>query len=149
MIYYTDGSTRPTNPGPESGFGVVILDDNENLIDTYYKHYSGEMHTNNEMEMKAILWAVCHAIKNGETPIIYSDSAYAINSFTVWSHGWEKNGWLKGDGQPPQNLKLVKTFYDLNKLYQIFLRKVKGHQDNKWNNLADELACKKEDKNEH
>ena len=38
MIIYTDGSARP-NPGP-GGFGVVVLDDNENLIETYRKDFT-------------------------------------------------------------------------------------------------------------
>ena len=33
MIIYTDGSCQK-NPGP-GGFGVVVLDDNENLIQQY------------------------------------------------------------------------------------------------------------------
>lgn len=35
MIIYTDGSAHP-NPGP-GGFGVVVLDNNENLLYTYNK----------------------------------------------------------------------------------------------------------------
>ena len=35
MIIYTDGSSHP-NPGP-GGFGVVVLDNNENLVYTYSK----------------------------------------------------------------------------------------------------------------
>ena len=35
MKIYTDGSAHP-NPGP-GGFGVVVVDDNDNLIDCYSK----------------------------------------------------------------------------------------------------------------
>ena len=53
MIIYTDGSAHP-NPGP-GGFGVVVLDNNENLLYTYSKQCAGPV-TNNEMELKAILY---------------------------------------------------------------------------------------------
>ena len=53
MIIYTDGSAVP-NPGP-GGYGLVILDDDENLVYTISRRF--ENTTNNEMELKAILTA--------------------------------------------------------------------------------------------
>ena len=137
MIIYTDGSTKPTNPGP-GGFAVIVLDDDENLIETYSNHYD-TMVTNNQMEMKAILYAL---IKYGKyNPIVYSDSAYAINCFTTWRFGWERNGWLKGDGKVPENLDLIKFYAELwDKGHRIDLRKVKGHAGTHWNEVADKLA---------
>lgn len=141
MIIYTDGSARPTNPGP-GGFGVVVLDDKENLITTYSKHFD-TMVTNNQMELKAILYTLI--VYGHLNPIVYSDSAYAINCFTTWRHSWERNGWLKGDGREPENLDLIKTYTEIwNSGKRIQLQKVKGHSSNKWNELADRLAVKGE-----
>ena len=53
MIIYTDGSAHPTNPGP-GGFGVVVLDNDENVI-TCYSKQTKEITTNNREEIKAIL----------------------------------------------------------------------------------------------
>ena len=137
MVYYTDGSAHP-NPGP-GGFGVVIVDETiDEIIDTYAK--SSQKTTNNAEEMKAIIFAVCDAAKRGVPAIIYSDSAYAINTFTNWMFSWERNGWVKGDGKVPENLELVKAFFELNKKYKITLNKVKGHVGNKYNEMADKLA---------
>lgn len=137
MVYYTDGSAHP-NPGP-GGFGVVIVDETtDEIIDTYAK--SSQKTTNNAEEMKAIIFAVCDAAKRGVPAIIYSDSAYAINTFTNWMFSWERNGWVKGDGKVPENLELVKAFFELNKKYQITLNKVKGHVGDKYNEMADKLA---------
>ena len=137
MVYYTDGSAHP-NPGP-GGFGVVIVDETtDEIIDTYAK--SSQKTTNNAEEMKAIIFAVCDAAKRGVPAIIYSDSAYAINTFTNWMFSWERNGWVKGDGKVAENLELVKAFFELNKKYKITLNKVKGHVGDKYNEMADKLA---------
>lgn len=135
MICYTDGSCS-RNPGP-GGFGVVILDNNENFLYNYSKRC--ENTTNNRMELKSILYCL---IKFGkENPIVYSDSAYAINTYTNWMFKWSNNNWLKSDNKVPENLDLIKTYYDLwQKGYRITLKKVKGHAGNKWNEMADKLA---------
>lgn len=139
MIFYTDGSAHPTNPGP-GGFGVVILDDNMNLLDTYSKQ-TDEITTNNREEMKAIIWAVCYAVLHGEDRIhIYTDSSYALNTFVTWMYNWERNGWIKGDGKEPENLDLIKEMYTLKEKYVILFDKVKGHNKDKYNELADKLA---------
>ena len=136
MKIYTDGSTRPTNPGP-GGYAVVICDDEENVLSTY-THYE-DYTTNNRMELKAILYTMLFYGK--EEPIVYSDSAYSINIFTNWMFGWARNGWVKSDGNPPENLDIIQAFYDLyQKGYRIDLRKIKGHSGNKGNELADKLA---------
>lgn len=136
MVFYTDGSAHP-NPGP-GGFGVVTVDPKGEVIETYAKHCDNT--TNNAEEMKAILYAACRARLAGESAIIYSDSAYAINTFTNWMYSWERNNWTKSDGKVPENLDLVKAFFDLSKTMDINFIKVKGHKGNKYNELADKLA---------
>lgn len=138
MICYTDGSCQG-NPGP-GGFGVVVLDDNEKPI-TYYSERS-ENTTNNRMELSAILWAFLKYGKTDKNPlIIYSDSAYCVNTLTNWMFSWEKRGWLKSDNQSPENLDLIIPFFKhLQNGNQIEIYKVKGHANNKWNEMADQLA---------
>lgn len=136
MVFYTDGSAHP-NPGP-GGFGVVTVDPKGEVIETYAKHCDNT--TNNAEEMKAILYAAYHARLAGESAVIYSDSAYAINTFTNWMYSWERNNWTKSDGKVPENLDLVKAFFDLSKTMDINFIKVKGHKGNKYNELADKLA---------
>ena len=77
----------------------------------------------------------------GETPIIYSDSSYCVNTLNEWIYGWARKGWLKANRQPPENLDLIKEFYNLfQQGYKMDLRKVKGHAGETGNELADELA---------
>jgi ribonuclease HI len=106
MIIYTDGACSG-NPGP-GGFGVVVLDDDENLI-TYHSERSDNT-TNNREELKAILWSFLRF--GDKSPVVYSDSAYAVNTLTSWMFNWAKNGWIKSDNKTPENLDLIKPFFE-------------------------------------
>ena len=138
--FYTDGSAHP-NPGP-GGFGVVVCDDNNNIIHLYSKQTNNT--TNNREEIKAILWSLLTYGKSNEEVIVYSDSNYCVQTFTNWMFGWARNGWIKSDKKIPENLDLIQAYYDaLNEGYKINLKKVKGHAGNKYNELADGLATGK------
>ena len=149
MIIYTDGSAHP-NPGP-GGFGVIVLDNDENLLYTYSKQFEKEEVTNNQMELKAILYAFLNYGVNINTnefinniPIVYSDSNYCVQTFNQWMFNWANKGWIKSDKKIPENLDLIKAYYDwYQKGYRIDLRKVKGHSNHKWNDLVDGLATGK------
>jgi ribonuclease HI len=57
MICYTDGACRANGKdNAAGGFGVVVLDDNQNIVDLYSKHCEGT--TNNREELKAILYVM-------------------------------------------------------------------------------------------
>lgn len=144
MIIYTDGACSK-NPGP-GGFGVIVLDDNGNLITTHSEY--NQKTTNNREELKAILWSFLRygtsAAADDTPPTVYSDSAYCVNTLTSWMFSWEQRGWLKSDNKKPENLDLIKPFFIYWKRgYRIDLRKIKGHAGNKWNELADQLATKR------
>ena len=144
MKIFTDGSAHP-NPGP-GGFGVVVVDDDDNLIDCYSKQT--ENTTNNREEIKAILYSmVIYGFGHDEwtAPTVYSDSNYCVQTFTNWMYGWERNGWVKSDKKVPENLDLIQAYFVLEKAHtsMIHLVKIKGHAGHKWNELADKLATGK------
>ena len=146
-IIYVDGSCNNNGFFPnKGGFGAVILDENENLLDTYYE--TEENTTNNRQELKAILYAFeNYGVKQGDIPIVYSDSNYCVQTFNNWMFNWVKKGWLKSNNQPPENLDLIKKYYNLyQEGYRIDLRKIKGHVGHQWNELADKIATGKEKK---
>lgn len=146
MVIYTDGGCsgngKTQNHG---GFGVIVLDKDEKILYTYSK--LSENTTNNKEEIKAILYSFLNYginINNkefAEIPVVYSDSNYCVQTFNDWMFRWANNGWRKADKKTPENLELIQTYYDwYQKGYRIDLRKVKGHNGNKWNEYADKLA---------
>ena len=83
MIIYTDGACSGNgSANAVGGFGVIVLDDDENLITTYHEQVQNT--TNNRMELSAILWAMIKYGSEQPVPVVYSDSAYAVNTLTVW-----------------------------------------------------------------
>ena len=151
MIIYTDGSAHP-NPGP-GGFGVIVLDNDEKLLYNYNRQFKNKV-TNNEMELKAILYSFLNygvninnpllGFNNYDIPIVYSDSNYCVQTFNDWMFRWVNNNWIKSDKQKPENLDLIQAYFEhYQKGYRIDLKKVKGHSNNKWNELADKLATGK------
>ena len=150
MIIYTDGSAHP-NPGP-GGYGVIVLDDNENLLYTYSKQQENEKVTNNEMELKAILYSILKFGVNinntnnfiQDIPVVYSDSNYCVQTYNQWMFNWANNNWIKSDKKVPENLEIIQAYYDwYQKGYRIDLKKIKGHSNIKWNEVADKLATGK------
>lgn len=141
MVIYTDGSCRGNGKAnSEGGFGVCVVEDGQ-LVDIYQQFQSPT--TNNEMELKAILYAFLkYGTKdNFFVPTVYSDSAYAVNTLTNWMYNWAAKDWKKADKKTPENLELIKAYYDWEQLgYKINLQKIAGHANHKYNELADALA---------
>ena len=82
--------------------------------------------------------------------IVYSDSAYTVNTLTKWKTSWKLNNWTRPKGQPVLNLPIIQK-YDIiesEKGYKIDLRKVEGHSGLFGNEIADKLASRKITKEE-
>lgn len=139
---YTDGSCKGNGKKNSSGgFAVIITDNSETIVDVY-SHYENNT-TNNIMEMKAVLWTMYKYGSKDNPPIVFCDSAYVVNTFNDWMFRWAKNGWKKSDNQTPENLNLISAYYDhYNKGFRIDLRKVKGHANIFFNELADKIATR-------
>ena len=140
MIIYCDGACSGNgNTNAIGGFGIIALNNNGEFCHAYAKR--NENTTNNREELRAILRCLLMYGRNTETTIVYSDSAYAVNTYNNWMWGWEKRGWIKSDNKIPENLDLIQPYCDLwKKGYRIDLRKCAGHSGDKWNEEADKLA---------
>ena len=149
MIYYVDGSCVGNGKAlNEGGFGIVTFDDDGNLIDCYAKR--NENTTNNREELRAILRVMLTSGVNvnncdwSETPTVYSDSSYCVNTFNDWMFRWAALNWVKSDGKTPENLDLIQAYFEhYQKGYRIDLRKIKGHAGHLGNEIADKLATGK------
>ena len=133
---YTDGACSG-NPGP-GGWGAIIFDEDKNQNNIYGKEQNT---TNNRMELLAPIMAL-EKIEPHSEVIIYTDSSYVKNGITDWIKKWEVNGWISSNKKPVKNKDLWVKLDILCKKNNITWKWVKGHSDNKYNNLADELATK-------
>ena len=133
---YTDGACSG-NPGP-GGWGAVIFDQ-----DKKQKNISGNEKntTNNRMELMAPIMAL-KKIKSKSEVTIFTDSTYVKNGITEWIKKWEKNGWKNANKKPVKNKDLWLKLNGLCQKNTVIWKWVKGHSNNKYNNLADELATK-------
>ena len=131
---YTDGACSG-NPGP-GGWGAVIFDERKNQ-----NNISGKVKdtTNNRMELMAPIMAL-KKIKSKSDITIFTDSTYVKNGITEWIKKWEKNGWKNSNRKPVKNKDLWIKLNDLCKENKVIWKWIKGHSNNKYNILADELA---------
>lgn len=128
VIAYVDGSFNL--PKKTYGAGVVLIKDGDE--EYFKKSYSDSyyIHRNVAGEVKASELAIDHAIKKGYKKIIIHHDYQGIKS---WADGdWKTNNDLT---------KSYKTFIDSKrKQIEISFVKVKGHSNDKYNDLADRLA---------
>ena len=131
---YTDGACSG-NPGP-GGWGAVIFDEKNKQYNV-----SGKVKetTNNRMELMAPIMAL-KKIKSKSDVVIFTDSTYVKNGITDWIKKWEKNDWKNSNKKPVKNKDLWIKLNDLCQKNNVIWKWVKGHSNNKYNNLADELA---------
>jgi ribonuclease HI len=137
IIIYSDGACKG-NPGPGGWGAVLIYNDNKKEI------FGGEHNTtNNKMELTAVIKAL-EEIKTRNIPVkIITDSQYVKNGIESWIHNWKKNNWKNASKKTVKNSDLWKRLDALvNEFQQIKWEWVKGHNNNKFNELADKLANK-------
>jgi ribonuclease HI len=99
-----------------------------------------ERSTNNRMELMACVKAL-EKIKTSHIPIkIYSDSTYVVNGMNEWRFNWQNNGW-KTNKKSVKNREVWEQLITLaEKQDDIEFLWLKGHDGNKYNERADQLA---------
>ena len=128
---YVDGASKG-NPGP-GGSGVVAYDSKNNTILQSYSQYYENI-TNNQAELKALIYAIQMAKEkwSNEYCIIYSDSAYCVNSCNDWIYTWVRNNW-KNSKNIIDNFRhkfqiLVRSVEDVDKI----IKTIDEFYDKKW-----------------
>lgn len=96
------------------------------------------------MELLAVIVGL-EAITKKEYPVnIYSDSQYVVKAITEgWLKKWLRTGFAGGK----KNSDLWLRFNEVAKTLKINIHWVKGHADNPYNNLCDQLATAAADAN--
>ena len=127
---YTDGACK-NNPG-NGGWGALIING-----DQEERHFGGERDTtNNKMELLATI----KALEVFNEPIkasIFTDSKYVKDGITEWIINWKKNEWKNSQKKEVKNIELWKKLDHLCNFHNVEWCWVKGHSDNKFNNIAD------------
>ena len=130
---YTDGACSG-NPG-KGGWAAIILDGNGQSSISGCENKT----TNNRMELMAPIMAL-KKIKTKSEIIIYTDSRYVKDGITEWIKKWKLNNWKNSNKKPVKNKDLWIKLDNSCQKHRVTWRWVKGHAENKFNNLADELA---------
>lgn len=133
IVVYTDGACFP-NPGKGS-YAVIILEDGKKF------EYSGrfEKATNNRMELFAVIEALRKLKDKRKRNItIYSDSEYVIKAINnKWVNKWATFDNFKGKKNKDLWLTYLEAVIDFKNVKFVW---VKGHNGNKYNERADQLA---------
>ena len=130
---YTDGACSG-NPGPGGWGALLIFKNNRKEI---FGHNTNT--TNNQMELQAAISAL-RSLKKPCRIKLYTDSKYVQKGVTEWIHNWAKNNWRKSDNKPVKNVELWKILQQEIEKHDIIWHWVKGHANDKGNNIADGLA---------
>ena len=140
VTIYTDGACSG-NPGPGGWGAVLMYKKNEKIL------RGGKEHTtNNEMELTAVVEALSALTERCDVTL-YSDSSYVVNAVTKgWIYNWARNGWKNSKKETLPNLELWQRFYGLLSAQKVEFRWVKGHADNKYNEMCDRIAVEEREK---
>ena len=142
VTIYTDGACSG-NPGPGGWAALLFYEDRENIVGEPEVDQldGGAPHTtNNKMEMTAALEAL-QALDEPAHVRLHTDSAYLSNAFNKgWLENWQSNGWKTSSKKPVKNKKLWQQLLKASERHDVEWIWVKGHADNEYNVLADELA---------
>lgn len=131
---YTDGACSG-NPGAGGWAAILFYNGNKKEVSGYDKNT-----TNNRMELFAIIQGL-NQLKEQCEVNVYSDSAYAVDSFNKnWIDSWQKNNWKTADKKDVKNKDLWTDLLIKTGKHNVTFIKVKGHSDNEFNNRCDELA---------
>lgn len=158
-IIYCDGSSLG-NPG-RGGYAVVALDTEKKLI----WEYGGVQNpaTNNQMELASCVAALKIILKSLDKPVseniptqkippvtyeLRFDSKYVLQGVTEWSKNWVKNNWKTSQKKPVLNKELWQEILKLileietksGKKNILKWTHVYGHNNERWNERADEIA---------
>lgn len=142
---YCDGAV--SNNGYENavgGWAYVILNDKDTVLfeENNFEKYA----TNNRMELYSCYKGLDKllteiTLKEEDKVEVYTDSAYLHNCYSQkWYLSWLKNNWLNSKKQPVANKSLWQLIIPFFENEKIDFFKVKGHNNNYWNEYVDSLA---------
>lgn len=137
VTIYTDGSALGNGKKDACcGAGVVLIfGETVKELSIPLPNYT----TNNQAELYASI-AGLDALKRPCKVILYTDSSYVQQGITTWMRGWKRRNWMTANKGAVKNKDLWQQLDLLVQQHDVEFRWVKGHNGDKWNSKADELA---------
>lgn len=137
IAIHTDGSCD--NKKGEGGFGIVFR------AGKHKKEYfegSYRNTTSARMEIMAVIRAI-ELCNPGWEIVIHTDNQYVQKTVEFgWLQNWLNKGILEDKANPDLWLQFKKAYEEKGGKNFITIKWVKGHNGNKFNEVADELANK-------
>jgi ribonuclease HI len=129
VIIYTDGAASG-NPGP-GGYGIVLMSGKHRLE----KSQGFRLTTNNRMELLAVIEGL-ESLKYPCNVVVYTDSKYVADAVEKgWVFKWEATG-FRNKKNPDLWIRFLKVYRN----HKVKFVWIKGHADNKENEICDRLA---------
>lgn len=132
ITIYTDGSAYNAHNN-RGGYGIV-------MINGSIKYYCGGCYyhtTSARMEIMGIIKAL-EKCSNGDQILVYCDNEYAVNALKKrWLFRWLNDNFIGKKNEDLWRL-FLKQYHRLN--CQVKLEWIRGHNNNKYNEIADILA---------
>jgi ribonuclease HI len=130
ITIYTDGAASG-NPGP-GGYGVVLISGKHRLE----KSEGFRLTTNNRMELLAVIIGLEALKKPMSKVVVFTDSKYVADSVEKgWLFQWESKAFKKKKN-PDLWIRFLKAYRE----HIVRFIWIKGHSNNKENELCDRLA---------
>ena len=130
---FTDGSAIG-NPGP-GGWGVVVIQGK-----THWEMSGAHPRTTiSEMELVAAVQAL-RSVEGRARIELHSDSEYLIYGMRAFVFRWQRQGWRNRRGIELQHRGLWTELIERNKSLPIRWKWIKGHNGQRDQSRADELA---------
>lgn len=146
IVIYTDGAARG-NPGKAGWAAVILLSQNSGAPRAIHEIGGRTDHaTNNMMELTAAIEGLKYVetrkitVRQDLAVEVFADSKYVINGVNEWIHNWLKNNWRTAANKPVLNQELWQELHALNQSVRPIWYYVKGHNGDRWNDRADEIA---------
>ena len=139
---YTDGACSG-NPGDGGYCAILIYNGVEKIVSGFESDT-----TNNRMELMAAIKGL-EALKEQCNVNLYSDSQYLVDAFNLGRISqWQQKNWKNSNKKLVKNIDLWQKLVNLFNYHKITFIKVKGHEDNEYNNRCDKIAVSEyKDKN--
>lgn len=131
-VYIDGGYSIPKNKG---AWAFVVVENGQVI---YTEHETcTNVKSSNSMELMALYKALRYMKR--ESCIIFTDCMYIEKACNVWLEQWRNNGWKRSSNKDIANKDLWKKVLEI-KPYGTKVKWIKGHNGNKYNELADSLT---------